>query len=207
MDTLVKNLKQKPGMELEEKFTHTNKFFRHKYPEVDKKHLNLLTRKGVYPYDYVDSFEKLDEDIPTDRKAYFNTLTKEDITQDDYDFLCQLKDVFNLKTLRDLHDLYVSTDVMLLADVFEHFRQWSLDIYQLDPAHFLTAPSLSWTAALKFTKVKLDVIKDIDMSLFIDEAVIGGISLISNAYAKANNSNLKEGVTKEKKKIHHDFRL
>ena len=199
LDTLVKNLKNKTGVRIEEKFKHTAQMLSEKYPHVDKKHLPLLTRKGIYPYDWASSFEKLDEDIPTDRSIYTNSMTKKKISKEDYDFLCELKNIFNLRKLRDLHDLYLACDVSLLADVFENFREWSLSTYELDPAHFLTAPSLSWIAALKFTRVKLEIIKDVDMSLFIDEAVVGGISLIGNAYAKANNARLKEGVTDGKK--------
>ena len=72
-----------------------------------------------------------------------------------------------------LHDLYMKTDVMLLADVFEGFGKQCLKKYKLDPAHFLTAPSLSWSACLKLTKVKLELLTDIDMSMFIDMSLIG----------------------------------
>ena len=199
LDTLVKNLRNKPGVRLEEKFEHTYKFFKEKYPNVEEKHFALLTRKGIFPYDFMDSFDRMDEDIPTDPKVYANDLTKEKLSKGDATFLAKLKEVFKLKTLRHLHDLYLETDVLLLSDVFEHFHRWSIVTYQLDPAHFLTAPSLSWMAALKFTGQKLDVIKDPDMSLFVDDAVIGGISLIANSYAKANNAKLKGGATNGKK--------
>ena len=74
-----------------------------------------------------------------------------------------------------------------LADVYENFRKQCLKSFSLDPAHFYTAPSLTWSAALKHTKVKLQLLRDVDMSLFIDRSIVGGVSLIANKYAKAND--------------------
>ena len=99
---------------------------------------------------------------------------------------------FGLQTLGELHDLYLATDVMLLADVFERFRTWEYEQYQLDPAHFYTLPSLSWCAALKKTGVELQILPDIDMALFIDRALVGGISMVANHYAAANNPYLQQ---------------
>ena len=81
----------------------------------------------------------------------------------------------------------MNTDVMLLADVFEGFRKQCLKKYKLDPAHFMTAPSLSWSACLKLTKVKLELLTDIDMSMFIDISLIGRFSGVTHPHAKANN--------------------
>ena len=81
----------------------------------------------------------------------------------------------------------MDTYVMLLADVFETFRKSTMDKYKLDPAHFMTAPSLSWAACLKLTKVKLDLLTDPDMSMFIDMSLIGGYSGVTNPFAKANH--------------------
>merc|ERR1711892_677279 len=80
----------------------------------------------------------------------------------------------------------MNTDVMLLSDVFESFRSTTLDKYKLDPSHFMTVPSLSWSACLKKTKVKLELLTDPDMSMFIDKSLIGGISAILSPYAKLN---------------------
>ena len=96
-------------------------------------------------------------------------------------------EVFKLKTLGELHDLYMATDVMLLADVFESFRETIMTKYKLDPAHFMTAPSLSWAACLKMTGVEIELMTGIDMSMFIDKGLIGGVSVILEPYAKANN--------------------
>ena len=87
-------------------------------------------------------------------------------------------------------------DVNLLADVFEAFREFNLKHYKLDPAHFLTAPSLSWSACLKYTAVKLELSTDPDMNIFFDQGLIGGISLIGNQYARANHPGLGEKFDK-----------
>ena len=92
----------------------------------------------------------------------------------------------------EYHDLYLKTDVLLLTDVFENFRDKCLKNIGLDPCHYLTSPGLAWDAALKKTKVKLDLITDIDMQLFIEKGLRGGISYIAHRYAKANNKYLKD---------------
>ena len=192
---LVQNLRNKKK-DRRLSFKHTYGFFKKSYPHLEEKHFDLLTRKGVYPYDYMDSFSRFEETKLPDKEDFRNGITKQDITTKDYDFIQEVWKVFELKNLRDLHNLYMDVDTLLLADVFEHFRNWSLETYQLDPAHFLTAPSLSWMAALKYTGQKLELMDDPDMCLFIDRGLIGGISLIANAYGKAQNmrlKNLKEG--------------
>ena len=92
-----------------------------------------------------------------------------------------------MKTLRDYHKLYNKVDVLLLADVFENFRDICIKNYKLDPAHYYTAPGLAWDAALKVTGVNLDLLLDIDMLLMVEKGIRGGVSMISNRYGKANN--------------------
>ena len=94
---------------------------------------------------------------------------------------------FNCKTLGDYHDLYLKTDVNLVADVFENFRNICLQQYKLDPANFYTSPGLSWDALLKKTNVELELLTDYDMHLMIEKGLRGGISMVSKRYAKANN--------------------
>ena len=90
-----------------------------------------------------------------------------------------------MKDIGELH-LYLGTDVVLLADVFETFRRTIMKQYKLDPAHFITAPGLSWVACLKMTQVQLELLTDPDMSMFIDMTLIGGVSAVLDPYAKAN---------------------
>jgi hypothetical protein len=85
----------------------------------------------------------------------------------------------------------LKTDALLLSDVFENFRDVSMVNYCLDPAHYLTTPSLTWDACLKCTKVELDLITDPEIFLFFEGGMRGGISTISNRYARANNPYLK----------------
>ena len=94
---------------------------------------------------------------------------------------------FNCKTVGDYHGLYLKTDVVLLAEVFQTFRKPCLDAYKLDPLHYNTAPGLSWDALLKHTKIDLELLTDIDMHLFKEKGMRGGISLVSLRHTKANN--------------------
>ena len=98
----------------------------------------------------------------------------------------------NCENLGDYHDVYLYQDIFLLADIFEQFRQVCLQNYELDPAHYYTVPGLAWDAALKFTKVKLDTLHDIEMHQFLEKGMRGGISMITHRYAKANNPYLSE---------------
>ena len=190
LDKLVKNALGK-----DEDFTilkNLRQYFDKTWSHLGEDAFKMLTRKGVYPYSYMDSFKRFDETKLPPRKEYFNDLTNMDISEKDYNFAEELWDTFKLKNLGELHDLYVETDVLLLADVFEGYRDASLENYGLDPAHFCTAPSLSWTAALKFTKQELEIPLDPDMHMMFDKGLRGGISMVANQYARANNENLSD---------------
>ena len=89
------------------------------------------------------------------------------------------------KPFRDYHDLYLKTDVLLLADVFENFRGVCMSNYKLDPAWYYTAPGLAWDATLKITKVELELLRDPDMLIMIENGIRGGISTISTRHGKA----------------------
>ena len=94
--------------------------------------------------------------------------------------------------MKDYLELYNETDVLLLADVFENFRKICLENYELDPAHYFTAPGLSWDAVLKMTKVNLELLSDVDMLLMVEKGIRGGVSMISNRYGKANNKYMND---------------
>ena len=149
--------------------------------------LSLVKRKGVYPYEYMDSLERLDETKLPPKEAFYSKLTGEGISNEDYEHAKKVWEVFDMKTLQDYHDLYNKTDVLLLADVFENFRKICLNNYKLDPAHYFTAPGLAWDACLKMTNVELELLSDIDMLLMIEKGIRGGVSMISTRYGKANN--------------------
>ena len=98
---------------------------------------------------------------------------------------------FNCQTLQDYHDIYLKSDVLLLADVFESFRKMCLNHYQLDPCHYYTAPGLAWDACLKLTKQELQLLTDYDMLMMFEQGIRGGITHISKRYAEANNKYMK----------------
>ena len=154
--------------------------------------LSLVKRKGVYPYEYMDSLERFKENKIPPKEAFYSRLTGEGISDEDYEHVEKVWKVFGMKTLQDYHDLYNVTDVLLLADVFENFRNVCMENYKLDPAHYFTAPGLAWDACLKITDVELELLSDIDMLLMIEKGIRGGVSMISNRHAKANNKYMGE---------------
>ena len=188
LDKLVSNLPK-------ESFKYTSK----RFGGWEGEKLDLMTRKGVYPYDYMDSFDKFNEQLPT-KEDFFSILNNEHITDEDYNHALKVWKTFSLKNMGEYHDLYLTSDILLLADVFENFRKTCLEYYKLDPCHYFTSPGLAWDAMLKMTKIKLELITDVDMYLFIEKGLRGGISYIANRYGKANNKYMKEYNEKEPSK-------
>ena len=148
---------------------------------------DLLYKKGIYPYEYMDSWGRFSETRLPDKEKFYSKLNDEHITDEEYAHAKTVWVVFECKTLGDYHDLYVKTDVALLADVFENFRNICQEQYGLDPAHHYTSPGLSWDALLKKTGVELELFTDLEMHLFVERGMRGGISMVSKRYAKANN--------------------
>ena len=178
LDKLVSNL---PA----EALKYTNKRFR-------KEKFKLMTRKGIYPYDYMDSFEKFNKtELPT-KEEFYSILNNEHITDEDYSHAQNVWTTFQLQTMGEYHNLYLKSDILLLADVFENFRKTCLQYYKLDPCHYFTSPGLSWDALLKMTNIQLELMTDIDMFQFIEKGMRGGISYITNRYGKANNKYMRE---------------
>ena len=134
----------------------------------------ILLRKGVYPYEYMDEWNKFDEKELPSKGSFYSSLTMEDISDTDYKHANNVFKKFNLKNLGEYHDLYVRSDTLLLADVFENFRNTCLNNYELDPAHFVSLPGLAWQACLKKTNVELELITDYDMLLMIEDGIRGG---------------------------------
>ena len=165
---------------------------------VFKHNTSLLTRKGVYPYDYVSTIEKLSEKQLPPKQGFYSKLYDEDISDEDYQHAIKVWNTFECKTIRDYHDLYLKSDVMLLADVFENFRKTCLKHYKLDPAHYFTSPGLAWDACLKTTGQRLELLSDYDMLMMIEKGIRGGITHISKRYAEANNKYM-ENYNPEKK--------
>ena len=131
------------------------KRFENTYEFCDR-HINkfiLLLRKGVYPYEYMDSWKRFDEEFLFSKEAFYSSLNMEDIKDVDYRHAKKVFKNFNNNFLGDYHYLYVQSDTLLLADVFKNFRNMH-DLYELDPAKFLSAPGLVWQAALKKQTLK-----------------------------------------------------
>ena len=165
------------------------KRFAGKY-EFGNKNLNkfiLLLRKGVYPYEYMDNWERLDETLLPNKESFYSNLNMENIDDIDYRHGNNVFKRFKLKNLVEYHNLYVQSDALLLADVFENFRNTCLKVYELDPAHFLSLPGLVWRACLKKTNIKLELLTDHDMLLMVEEGIRGGICHSIHRNTKANN--------------------
>ena len=112
-----------------------------------------MSQKGAYPYDFMDSFKKFDQtELPT-TDQFYSILNDQHITNDEYNHAKKVRKVFNIKTMGEYHDLYLKSDVLLLADVFESFRKTCLQYYKLDPCNYFTSPRLSWDAMLKMTNI------------------------------------------------------
>ena len=188
LDSLVKNLSDNDFKYLSEEFSG--------------EFLKLVKQKGVYPYNYMDSFKKFSEDKLPDRSKFFSFLKDECISKKDYLKAVDVWNVFKINSMGDYHHLYLKTDVLLLAGVFEKFINTCLDYYGLDSCHYFGSPGLSWDAMLRMTKIELELISDIDMHLFIDIGKRGGISYITKRYSKANNKYMEScDSSKESKYI------
>ena len=152
------------------------------------KQKELLIRKGVYPYEYMDSWDKFEEKRLPSKDEFYSKLNMSEISEKDHQHACKVWNESDLKNMGDYHDMYLKTDVLLLANVSESFRKVCLDNYGLDPAHFYTAPGLAWKACLKKTGVNLELLKDPNMLLMFECGIRGGITQSVHKWANANNS-------------------
>lgn len=180
---------------LEEKTIATREFLKDGY-SMDQ--INLLLRKGVYPYDYTSSFDKLQVQQLPSKEEFYNQLNDSHITDDEYQHAQNVWSTFNIDTLGSYSDLYLKQDILLLADIFENFRTTCMEAYGLDPAHYYTTPGLTFDAMLKHTNVTLELLTDVDKLLFIERGIRGGISQCSHRYAEANNKYMGEKYDADK---------
>ena len=151
----------------------------------------MLLRKGVYPYEYMDSWENFNETIIPPKEAFFSKLNLKDITDENYAHVQKVWDASKLRNLGNYRDLYVHSDTLLLADVFENYRNKCIENYELDPTHFVSAPGLACQACLKKTGVELELLTDNDRLLMVEEGIRGGMCQAVYRYAKANNKYMK----------------
>ena len=137
-----KNYKKEINKESVERFSSTYKLCNN-----DLNKFVMLLRKGAYPYEYMDGWDKFNEKSIPSKESFYSNLTMENITEMDY-----------IHAIMDYHDLYVKSDTLLLADVFENFRKAYIETYELDPAHFISLPGLAWQVCLKKNRSGIGVI-------------------------------------------------
>ena len=193
MSTSLENLIENLSADGLTHFKHFRETFR------DDEVAKLLLRKNVYPYDHMDSFERFTETQLPPKDAFYNRLKKEHISDEDYTHVKTVWSTLKMKTLGELHNHYVMTDVLLLADVFERFRDMTLSYYGIDACHYFTCPGLAWDAALKMTNVCLDLISDPLMYNFYEAGLRGGVSMISKRFSEANNPHVNNYDVKKDK--------
>ncbi|XP_030757229.1 uncharacterized protein LOC115883085 [Sitophilus oryzae] len=174
LDKLSQNLTSQQCREVRKYFPNEEEF-------------KVIRMKGVFPYSYVDSFSKLDDTKLPPIDGFYNELRKEAIKQGDYERALNVWNLFKCQTLGEYSDIYLKSDVLLLTDVFENFREVCLQTYGLDPCQYFTAPSLSFDAALKTTSIELKLLTDLDMIHFFKHGIRGGVSQCSVRKAIANN--------------------
>ena len=129
LDKLISNLPK-------EAFKYTSK-------EFTGKELSLMSQKGVYPYDFMKGFEKFDQMELLTKDQFYSILNNQHIMNDEYNHAKEVWKVFDIMTMGAYHDLYLKSDALLLADVFENFRKTCLQYYKLDPCHYFMSLGLS----------------------------------------------------------------
>ena len=154
------------------------------FEEYTPKQYELLIKKGIYPYEYMSEWDRFEETKLSPKEAFYSKLNMSGVSSENYEHACKVWKEFGIKNLGEYHDLYLKTDVILLANVFEAFREVCL---KNDPTHFYTAPRLAWKACIKKTKIRLELLLDPDMLLMFERGIRGGITQSVHRWAKANN--------------------
>lgn len=150
------------------------------------KELELLMKKGVYPYEYMDSWSRLNETSLPPKEKFFSSLNDSAISDSNYSYAQDVWDTFRVRDLRSYMELYLETDTHLLAEVFEKFRREFLSSeYAIDPVYYYTIPGLAFDGMLKITDIKLELLTDFDMLLMFERGIRGGLTQVSERYLKA----------------------
>ena len=174
---LVQNLMDKGP----DHFVYVNKFIK------DDEQRELLKQKGIFPYNYMKDVRVLRKKHLLKKEEFFNDLTCQHITKDEYDFAQKVWDRFSCKTFQDYIEIYLLADCLLLCDVFENFRSNCLQQYNIDPCYYFSAPHFTFDAFLRHSSLTLELLSDINQYLFIIKGIRGGMSMVSKRHAVANN--------------------
>ena len=174
---LVQNLMDKGP----DHFVYVNKFIK------DDEQRELLKQKGIFPYNYMKDVRVLRKKHLPKKEEFFNDLTCQHITKDEYDFAQKVWDSFSCKTFQDYMEIYLLADCLLLCDVFENFRSNCLQQYNIDPCYYFSAPHFTFDAFLRHSSLTLELLSDINQYLFIIKGIRGGMSMVSKRHAVANN--------------------
>ena len=139
------------------------------FEKYTPKQYELLVKNGIYPYEYMFSWDRFEETKLLPKETFYSKLNTVGVSSENYEHVRKVWEEFKIKNLGKYHYLYLKTDVILLANVFEAFREVCLKNYGLDPAHFYTAPGLAWKACLKKTKIRLELLLDPDIVINVRE--------------------------------------
>ncbi len=210
LEKLVKNV-LKSGMD---KFKNFNSF--EKFLNIDNDMKQVLLQKGEFPYDYFKHPNIFNETQLPSKESFFNKLTNSPIKDEDYDKAWKVWLKMGCKTFKDYHDLYLYQDVLLLADVFENFRDVCLNQDQLDPCNYISLPQYTMDSAFIFANktpkirdetgiqrpfaIELFTRDQHDMYMFIEDSIRGGVSMIPGRYSKANHKYLENFIPNEESK-------
>ena len=157
------------------------------FEEYTPAQYELLIKKGINPYEYMSEWEKFIETKLPLKEEFYSKLNMAGVSEEDYEHARSVWREFEIKNLGEYLYLYLKTDVILLANVFEAFREVCLKNYGLDLAHFYTVLGLAWKACLKKTRIRLELILDPDMLLMFEREIRGGITPSVHRWARANN--------------------
>ena len=165
--------------------------FRYLVESYTNNHFDLVRCKTVYPYEYMDSFDRFEETELPSQESFYSKLLDSSCSDADYTHALSIYGMpLGVRQMGDYHDMYLQLDVLLLADFFEKFHRTCLDFYKLDPLHYFTTPGLAWDAALHMSRVDLELITNENIYNMVENSIRGGISMISTLHAKANNPRL-----------------
>lgn len=187
LEKLTENLKYSG----KNNFNITRKVFNRKYGFIPDEIFDRIIAKSAFPYEFLDDFSKFDNSIFPPQSEFYSTLNFSDVGTEKYERAKFIHNYFDFKNFGDFIDFYCLLDSCLLADIFTKFRKDTLKIYNLEPLHYYSIPSLSWDAMLKYTKTEIELFSDVDMYLWIEKSLRGGISQVSCRKAKANNKYLE----------------